>query len=370
MSKGKVVVFGSIGINRGDDLMGRIISNYLVSREIDVFAASMSPSKMLPQKNVIYFSSSKGKIFSWLSKINNARAVIIGGGTLIQNDFGVFGVSGITAYISMVVLMAKVLGVPVYGVGLGVRRLNGVNKLFLPFLKMVNGYLVRDVSSKDILMNYGVDGRKIEVGYDIGLNSKFYDDPDFSINEQLHIKSEKPILCISLVKENIGLHVKNFAINFIDKLTDYGFEILLLAMDEREEEELGLFHEIKKQIKNPSDVHIVVPNNPAQVSAAIKKSNAVVAFRLHCAVMAVSMGKPTFVLAREAKQNWLSEFVGQNRWWKFSEKSKPNEEEVFSRIVEDVCCKNFTGQENKNTHLLIKAENQFTSYMEKIIINY
>lgn len=292
------VLFGSIGLNRGDDLMSRVLANACKLQNLKPIIASTTPLETKRLYGDESFHSSIWKLFGWLTHIKNSKLVIIGGGTLIQNDFGRLGISGILRYTAIAILISKLIyRKRVLVLGIGINRVTGINKWISSAYKLADMILVRDDASirNAKAINIG-DARKLN---DIGLCFSLYD--KFS---SISTPGEgTPYICLSLVKETFEDISLDIGTAIIQYAISNELKVKAICMDARDTEEFSLYEALSK--RHPNTIEIIRPEEPYELINNLRHAKLCIGMRLHFCVLSLTAGQRPFVLSREEKQEWI-----------------------------------------------------------------
>ncbi len=288
--------------------MAILIARSLICQGCTVSVASMNPDKLANEFNDIrFFSSGKKNILGIIREVASADKVLIGGGTLIQNDFNA-KLSPILIYICVVAVAARLLRKEVLFVSVGINELSWKNKLISRLLGKISGR-VRDSVSVENARKNGIRVSGLSVCPDIG----------FLCSSGL-IKLPSDISCngygvISLVGEKLDAGAMSALLDAAIEglLKKKVSKIYLLCMDLRKSEEYALY----QRFQDESGVEIFIENSLASTLSLIAGAKFCVAMRLHAAIISTSYSVPTVVVAREDKQRFLREIVGKDRYLEF-----------------------------------------------------
>jgi polysaccharide pyruvyl transferase WcaK-like protein len=305
------VIFGSIGVNRGDDLMGRVLANLCKQVGHVPVIAAIDPEYIKNSYGEITFPSSLMRLHKWIRHIASADVVIVGGGTMIQNDFGRTGVSGILLYAAVAVCLSKYLfRKRTLVLGIGINEVTTINRMLAKMVLTADEIFVRDVISEENAkkISSNVKVRKL---FDIALCTSLYDQRSGST---VRMPPTRPYVCVAVAKERNGDLACRIAEETIRFAISNGLLVKLVAMDVRESEELGIYRTLKSQYKDA--VEIVVPDDPYIVIDVVKSATICVGMRLHFCVICLISGVSPIVVSREQKTQWLARFTGLDRFLK------------------------------------------------------
>jgi len=358
----QAIIFGSVGVNRGDDLMNRVLHNACVRAGYEVSIASIDPTSYAAIYGGDVFSSSKSNMLNWFKRIYKADCVIIGGGTMIQNDFGRTGFSGILLYASSVLFMAAMLRVPrIYVIGIGINKISRKNWFFAQFFRFADVILVRDAASVHNARMVGLS-KYITASHDVGLAASLYDSglKNDTLGTPLS-HAERPYVCLSIAKEKSEIAAYGLAKKLVSASIGAGLDVRLLAMDIREEEELGIYRKLKDEFREA--VTIVIPKNPFELVPMLRAARLCIGMRLHFCVLSVVAGQKVVVVSREQKTEWLAEFVGKERFIDFF--SATAGDQVVKIIAENATVDN--GLDQTAITKLKRIDAEITSKLQELL---
>lgn len=314
----KAVIFGSVGVNRGDDLMNRVLANACRESGFSPVVAAIDPAFQMRVYGQDAFLSSKRGIKTWLKEIQSSDCVIIGGGTLIQNDFNKGRLSGILMYALSAMLISKVVfRKPTYLLGVGVNRVSWLNKVVSKLFRFADLIIVRDQASIENAASIGGFGN-VKKFWDVGLCKSLYD-RDGHVDEVV-VSPVDDYVCLSLAKEKNkekALHVGRLVVRYA---RERGYGVRLVAMDVRDSEELSLYAELIES-EGEECVSLIVPVTPYELIPVIKGARSCVGMRLHFCVLCLVYGISPVVVSREQKSEWIRYFVGNKRLIQFDDVS-------------------------------------------------
>jgi polysaccharide pyruvyl transferase WcaK-like protein len=325
----KVAIFGSVGVNRGDDLMNRVLVNYFMEHEFNVSSASMCPEKMNELYGGTYFSSRILHIAKWISEIRSSDVVIIGGGTVIQDDFGK-KIGGILTYTAAAILISKIFGKKVHVIGVGINEIKrNLSKLLIQIYRLVDTITVRDASSLKLANERAWLKGKIFYAPDLAFSKKHY---GFQLCELKPDIPRRKIL-ISLVGEShksSAFQLLNTAYK-ICKIN--GADLVGIAMDERETEEISIYKEFSKTNDN---FHYVVPKTIEDAVREISSSEGIISMRLHASIISLVLEKSLLVVSRETKTEWIKDWIPKELFVNISQVGSGFLEDSLYKLLESV----------------------------------
>lgn len=347
----KIAIFGSVGINRGDDLMNRVLVNFFARQGCMVESASMLPQKMNKIYDTTYFSSRLKNISQWVGAIRRADVVVIGGGTVVQDDFGkTFG--GILTYTAVVILVSKLLGKKVHAIGIGFNSIKRpMSKFAINAYRFIDTVCVRDDLSWQLAKKFPWLGHKLSLAADLAFLKNYYTSASLFNPQE---KKEKRLL-ISLVGEShkasaYAVLERAYSIALQNKIPLVG-----IAMDERKTEEISVFESFKR---NFPDFLYIAPATAEDAVHEIGRSCGVISMRLHASIISLVMGRPLVVVSRETKTAWIKEWVPDGMFVSVEECQGPLMHAAIKELIDLRVQTNTSyveGQIDKNSAMVSKA---------------
>lgn len=305
------MIFGSVGVNRGDDLMNRVLANACHAAGLEPSVAAIDPGFVRQVYGQKSFHSGKSNLVGWFRELRGARCAIIGGGTIVQDDFNRGRVSGILSYAVIAMLLARAALVDkVYFLGIGVNKVSSVNKFLAKLIRRADLVLVRDDASVENSLKIGGLGR-VEKAWDIGLCKSLYDDYEVDLAGEEGLKSR--YLCLSLAKERHGDKAMALGRMVVEYAIENSLAVKLIAMDVRPDEEISIFNDLMAEYSDRANLAIVVPDTPYHVEKIVSGADVCVGMRLHFCVICLVNGVSPIVFSREQKSEWIGQFVGKKR---------------------------------------------------------
>lgn len=300
--KKKVAIFGSVGLNRGDDLMNRVLVNFFCNHGFDVESASMRPEVMSEKYGNKYFSSRVIHLYEWIAAIWRSNFVVIGGGTVIQDDFGKL-LGGILTYTSLVILISKLMGKKVHVIGVGINEINrSVSKILINTYRLADTVCVRDENSIVLANKYPWLKRKLSFSPDLAFLKDFYTPTTREFKEDY----KESRLLISLVGESHKESAYAVLLQTYSICKSNGVNVVGIAMDERESEEISIFRKFKE---THPDFSFIVPDTAEEAVSEIANANGVISMRLHASIISLVLDKPLLVVSRESKTAWIKDWI-------------------------------------------------------------
>lgn len=324
----RILLIGLIGHNLGDEAIGVAVNHYLKSSGLQVSVTTLVENR-LTKYGIDEYLINRSTVSGVLNIINiifRSDIVVVGGGSLVQDKLGLSLLRGVLAFLMQIVLISRVLGKPVVSVPIGVDTLATKLGKFYAYvtLSFISKLFVRDELS---LINTKI--------YKRNSTAKLGADPAFLINDAgysniSNLCCDKYIV-ISLVKEN--LDDDNFVqpiIALIESYKKHG--IILLAMDDRDEDELSIYSKIVDEL-GEDRIRIVNSKeyNVFEVTSLIRNADYLVAMRLHSVILGVGYVK-SIVLSRTTKTDAVAKQFGLKK----IDISKPVEKDILVSELENI----------------------------------
>ena len=320
MRKLRIGILGAVGSNLGDEAVAVASVGLLRRAGLD---AEFSITTAVPgaitrsypdlEEFLLRRSSPWGwvRLVRWIYSLD---VLLVGGGSLIQDKLGISRLRGMIPFLSQVLAIAKFARKPILTLPVGVDRLETElgRTMAGPVLRKFDYLQVRDPGSAKNAKEYGGGA----------VDPVLVCDPAFSLEETSDVFAAgpttgmslaSPYIAISLVRENLPLERLLAAIQaLIQEVLSEGYQVLLVPMDKRQNDELSLFQELQRGL--PEQQHsrctILTPDTPLQdVIRVLRGARFLVAMRLHAAILALGY-TPVFMISRTTKTEQLIEGFG------------------------------------------------------------
>lgn len=301
-----VTIFGSIGVNIGDDLMNRVICLASHKSNYTPQVASVNPIETHRIYKEITFSSSARNIHTWLPAIKRSSLVVIGGGTLIQNDFR-GPTSRILLYTVAAILISHFLfRKKVIALGLGINKINRLNSILARAYQYCDAIYVRDdqslVNSKLISLK---NVKKIpDIGLGLQTNEITFATPS-------HHSMSSKYICISLVRENLEEISLSAGRALMHSAQRNGLFVYAVCMDTRESEEKNIYKVLQEEFCGK--LQIVEPQSPYDLLPLLSDSTLNIGMRLHFSVISLLCKQNPVVISRETKTEWIQDLFPNSK---------------------------------------------------------
>lgn len=306
----RIGIVGAVGTNLGDEAIAVAAWRGLRALDpgLDISVATAVAGALRERyPEIEEFHLQRGtpagllRLAGWMSSLD---AVLLGGGSLIQDKLGITPLRGMIPYVAQVVLLAKALRKPVHTLPIGIDRLEtGLGRAFAgPVLRALDSLAVRDGGSLALGRRYAGPRPAIRLATD----------PAFALEgfaAGSPFPAEPAPFAISLVRENLDLrHLLPELLEGMIELLRKGQPLVLIPMDRKAEEEQALYGELLERI--PADLRGLVRVLPPDASLeevvrTLRSARGLMAMRLHAAILALGY-TPVFLLSRTTKTEQLA----------------------------------------------------------------
>lgn len=321
-SKQKILIAGYYGYNNAGDeaiLDGILTELRSLGEELEftVISGNSERTQTLHKVDSVAWRDIPGII----DAVKASSLVIVGGGGLIQDYWGVDETSFLTqrqggiSKFGAPILLAKLLGIPsmFYAVGVGPLTTMEGRRFSKLLFQAADHSTVRDRGSKDLLKQIGVKISKIPIEPD----PAFYAAPkalDEAFLQKLE-KTEKPLIGVSLRYWQIGVEPPNWhsqVSKALDMLIDeIGGTLVFIPLHTSDyflENDEGVCIQVMEQMQNKDRAILLAGElDPLQRFEAMKHFDLVLGMRLHSLVGALSSGTPSVGLIYDPKVKALLE---------------------------------------------------------------
>jgi polysaccharide pyruvyl transferase CsaB len=354
----RIVLLGWYGSeNLGDEAVLQAVVEALQERGFtDLYILSVDPAKTQAKLGL-----PAGPRAPWslqaLRAMWGAKALVLGGGGLIQDGTSVYNLPVYTLF----VMLARLFGLKVVGWGLGVEPIfTLLGEMQARYIcQVADHFSVRDFVSKRLLVKAGVPPQKIKITAD----------PAFLIRPDSYVPSEeaprKPrvIFCIRHLSDNhpgINLHYllpvsvrKRFSIgwkppierhqHFVDAMArgvkvcieEFGATVALLPLwPGRDDSVLAEVEHaaIKLGVQANSIERADITNTPSGIAGYVGSADLLVSMRLHALIFGARQAVPMLAISYARKVRGLMRTLGAERWVVEVETRNPPLEEVEMKL--------------------------------------
>jgi polysaccharide pyruvyl transferase WcaK-like protein len=357
-SRAQVVILGWYGSgNTGDEAVLEAIVGALRRRGVnDLHVLSTNPAMTATRLGIS--SSSRSLLdLGTLRALRRSKALILGGGGLIQDRTSVYNLPIYALY----VLLARLFGLRVIGWGLGVEPLDTLFGKFLArFICGSSVYFsVRDAGCKRLLIRAGVPGEQVTISADPALLIS----PDVQLSANDAKSQSVAIFCLrDLPNNRPGLNLdyllpisvrrrlligakaeRERTEQFVEAVArgvclcvrELDAQVHFLAFWPGRDEQMinAVMHAserlgVPRQAMRLLDVEPVVP----KIAATIGQADLLVSMRLHALIFGASQGVPMLALAYARKMRSFMRLMGAERWVIEVETHNPSAEEIESKL--------------------------------------
>jgi polysaccharide pyruvyl transferase CsaB len=354
----RIVILGWYGSsNTGDEALLQVLVEHMRAAGLnDLVALSIDPEKTSAR---LCIDSRPRSLFapSTLRALVGAKALVLGGGGLIQDGTSVYNLPVYAAYAAL----ARLLGVRVIGWGLGAEPLWTLFGRLLARLIVHSSdrFSVRDAASKRLLVRAGVRPERVAVTADPAMLLEPEDvaadwpqdgrptvmfcirhlpliTPWFNLNYLLPVA----------VRHRLGLELKHEpgrVENLVETVArgirvtvqEFGARAVLMPLwPGRDDEMLDLVEQAARQMGvGEEDMHRAqVEHTPGKFSGYVGKADLLVSMRLHALIFASVQGVPMLALSYARKVRGLMEMLDAERWVVEVERRTPPPEELEMKL--------------------------------------
>lgn len=301
-------LFGVAGFNRGDDAISRsLIAGFLRERDDLTFLVPTLRPQDAGDPRVRSFLLER-KTLPGMARLAAAiarcDAIVVGGGSLVQDQLGGSRTKGVLGYAWTVTAIARALRKPIATAPLGVDDLtsDAGRVAARETLNRVGRLTVRDVlSERNVQALLGATDRPVHVACDPVF--------DFPIELGEAPREETFVLSPAFEGRNEDRIVAMFGAIATTLLQRHpACRLVVLAMDDRAEEDAGKVGRIADALPEAmrARVRIALPTTPEEAAATLRTSSGVIAMRLHAMIMAYGH-VPIYALSRTTKTDAMIE---------------------------------------------------------------
>lgn len=300
----KVAIFGVPGFNRGDDAISEslILGLRTALGSVDISIAQTVPPAQAPTSSARAYFVKRGSLRGFMNMfllIWSCDLVVLGGGSLIQDQFGGGRLKGVLGYAWFVTLISNLLGKDVVTAPLGVDELltRSGRKVAVEILRRCKRLTVRDQASRLRALQL-LPGGEVHVA----------PDPVFGLNDNEVLPKLNQIALAPAFEGGHKREVVGLFADIIEKLGRSNSELKfkIVAMDIREEEDGGWITAILDRLDEDlkAGVELIWPVDPWHAADIFRRSLLTVTMRLHAAIL--SYGSTNVIcISRNSKTDVL-----------------------------------------------------------------
>lgn len=354
----KIALLGWYGSgNAGDEaVLQAVVSSLRQHGHRDLLVLSTDPQRTAARYRVNSVRRSPLSLET-LHGVWNAKALVLGGGGLIQDSSSVYNLPLYTSYVAI----ARMRGLPIVGWGLGAGPLyTKLGRLLARFIVNSSSYFsVRDPQAKGTLLHAGVSAERVVVSADPAFliqpsthvqrrQSRAKQVALFCIRHRLHDQpglNLRYLLPVS-VRHRLRLETRPGAQEderFLDSVaqavqlcvTEFGMQAVLLPFwAERDDEVL---REVERRalalgVSKAAISWAAVEHTPSALAAYIAEADLLVSMRLHALIFGASAGVPLLALSYVPKMRSLMRRLGAERWVVEVQTRVPTPEEIGMKL--------------------------------------
>jgi polysaccharide pyruvyl transferase WcaK-like protein len=354
----RIVLLGWYGSNNtGDEALGQVIVSRLQQSGFDdLVVLSTNPTKSAARFGA---RSVSRKLYNpaTLRALIGARALILGGGGLIQDGTSLYNLPVYAAYVAV----AKLLGLKVIGWGLGAEPLWTLfGRLMARFIcRSSNYFSVRDLASKQLLVKAGVAPQYVRVSADPAILLK----PEPVAEKEIEPGKPVVIFCVRHlpgIQPGITLHyllpvsirhrlgiewqqepgrvegvVEGVARSIKVAVEEFGAQAVLLPLwPNRDEEMLEVIAKAAVEMGVPDEAMLraELEHTPGKFAGYVGKADMLVSMRLHALIFAAPQGVPSIALSYARKVRGFMSELGFERWVVEIERKMPDPDEMVAKV--------------------------------------
>jgi polysaccharide pyruvyl transferase WcaK-like protein len=305
-----VHVYGMAGHNLGDDAIAVVANRELHARlpSVTVRSATLVPGVLRERYGVPEFAIDRrtpGGLLRLVQSVAQADAVVVGGGTLVQDTLGLTRLRGNLAYLQQIAWLARLFRKPLFSVGLGVDELStDRGRRYASYvLRAARFHYLRDAYSAELAGTYAGAGLPpTVVGGDPAIRLDLH--PPERPHDRAPIQEAGRYLVISLVHENLDVESWLPALrDAADALQQRrGVDtVVLLAMDRRPGEERQRYAALADRFAATGrQVRTIVPGDAYEALAWLRGAQFAIAMRLHAMILGLG-ATPLVAISRTTK---------------------------------------------------------------------
>ncbi len=356
--RSRILILGWYGSNNtGDEALAQVIVGQLKKHGFnDLLALSTNPARTAQRLGIPSTSRSLLNLRTLRSMIG-AKALILGGGGLIQDGTSVYNLPIYAVYIAL----ARLLGLRVIGWGLGAEPIwTPLGRLFVRFICNSSDYFsLRDSVSRRLLERAGVAPYKLKVTADPAIllaPEPIEEDrpPDgrptiiFCIR---HLPAIEPgfglhyLLPVSL-RHRLGIEwrqepgrieglVTATACGIKVAVQELGARVALLPLwPGRDDEMLDVIEQAALKLGVPREAmhRAHIEDTPGVFAGYVGKADLLVSMRLHALIFAAAQGVPMLALSYAHKVRGFMREIDSERWVVEVETHTAHAEELETKL--------------------------------------
>lgn len=327
-----IVISGYYGLgNSGDEALLESIISDLRKISPDVTVTALSGNADITKKKYGISTVGRFNLFSVLRELKNAKMLISGGGTLIQDATSTKSL----IYYLGIIYLAKKLGLKImlYANGLGPIKDRNI-KIVERILNRVDVITLRENISLEEIKRCNIKKPKVIVTADPAFNLvPSSEERALCLMERFSIPADKRLIVVS-VRECPGI-MNDFSekmASAIDGIAQKGYYPVFIPM--QISNDLNLSLEIANKMQNRSSI-IDKEIEVSDMLSIIGKADIACGMRLHMLIFASVMKVPMAGIAYDPKIKGFMDYMGQTT---YVELDNFNEDDFLEAL--DYCHKN------------------------------
>ena len=286
----RIIIIGLAGHNLGDDAIALCAADALRQHHVTVTTVKRGRLVQYGIKELLLDPKSLHSLRGIFQEMKRADLVLIGGGSLIQDKLGISLLRGVLAFFLQAVVLARLSGVRVATLPIGVDKLNTRLGRFFGWIstQLLGELAVRDVGSMLLVRKaLGYKG-PIRVAAD-----------PVALLPAIRRPVDRNKVVLSLARENLNhANLVASAEMFCRTMSSAGREVILLVMDARAGEETDVYDILVERMKQ--SVRIFQSDNVYQVQQLLAAAGCLVSCRLHPMIIGLPL-LPVVGLSRTTK---------------------------------------------------------------------
>lgn len=348
----KILISGYYGAgNIGDESILRAVVDNLRERLDDIEITVLSKSPEYTSEKYDVRSAARKSLFAVIREIRRCDLLISGGGSLLQD---VTSKKSIIYYLA-VMWLAKLFGKDffIYSQGIGPINSNFNRRLTAGILKKASGIVVRDISSKELLIEIGIPEERIVVTADPVLRIKKSDPEtgrEILAGEGFVRKEGFTVVGFAIKERNLQSgFVDELCLSMENLLSRGDIQIVLIPFHFSEDMAVAGALEERLSAKGYGDNVCTIRHKylTEEMLSIIGNMDLLVGVRLHALIHAAIMGVPMIGISYDPKINSFMKSIGMKAMcmiYDFNseffaeefEKTMKNKDAIVSRVNDNL----------------------------------
>lgn len=358
-----IVISGYYGLgNSGDEALLKSIVDTLRSINPDITITALSGNAKLTEKLYGIKTINRFNPLSIIHEFKNAKLLISGGGTLIQDATST---KSLLYYLGIIALAKKMgLKVMLYANGMGPIKDKNVNKVS-EILNRVDLITLRENVSMEEIKRCNITAPEVLVTADPAFNLDAAEDARIrEILSEYTINSDEKLVAVS-VRESSAVpeNFEDEMAKALDEIAGNGYLPVFLPMQMKYDLDISL--RIAAKMQQPSKI-IDCDLSVSEMLGVIGKCSMACGMRLHMLIFASVMNVPMAGIVYDPKVNGFMDYMNQNNYLMPEEFSA----EAFASMACDVL-KNSEALRHKlkNDSVPLRSLAQKNAYLAMELLN-